>query len=231
MAGREQAEFLSAVFARNARDLRTGAGLRTEEVAKAVSARGLNWVTSRVSELEMGRIAPTLSTLLVLSAAFSDLLGEPITLADWFAGDEQVELTESVHVPLALVRAALSGVAVSLPAPSVSMAQVQLQEYLAQRKDQSPISPGHLKKLAAIWDQFGGAEDRAAKTLGVDRGTLCELMLDLWGTTLSAKRDQLAGPAANAQKRGRIARDLKDQLREAIANGKPSKIRDSKRRN
>ena len=172
----------------------------------------------------MGRIAPTLSTLLVLSAAFSDLRGEPVTLADWFAGDGQVALTDTAQAPLALIRAALNGAQINLPEPSISTTEVLLQDYLAQRVYPKPLSRGQLKKLSAIWDQCGEAEDRAARALGIDQGTLCELMLDMWGTTLSAKRDQIAGPDANAQKRGRIARELREQLRGAISNGKHRKV-------
>ena len=222
-----QAETMSAAFARNARALRIGAGLKADQVAKAVTARGLHWAPSRVSELEMGRVAPTLSTLLVLSAAYSELRAEPVALADWFAGDGDVELPDTLHAPLAVVRASLKGKSANLPTPSISTTEVLLQDYLAQRAGLKPIPPASLKKLSAIWDQCGEAEDRAARALGIDQGTLCEFMLDLWGTTLSSKRDQLAGPDANAQKRGRIARELRRQLREAIANGKHSKIRNS----
>lgn len=218
MAGRA-VESLSAAFARNARALRIGAGLKADQVARAVTAHGLHWTPSRVSELEMGRIAPTLSTLLVLSAAFSDLRGEPVTLADWFAGDGQVELTDTLQAPLAVVRTALNGKPAALPEPSISATDVLMQDYLAQRAGAKPISRARLKKLSGIWDQWGEAEARAARALGVDQGTLCELMLDLWDTTLSLKRDQLAGPDANAQKRGRVARDLREQLRRAISNG------------
>lgn len=212
-------ESVSTAFARNARALRVGAHLKADQVARAVTARGLHWAPSRVSELEMGRIAPTLPTLLVLSAAFSDLLGQPVTLADWFSGDGQVELTDTLQVPLALVRAALKGKPADLPQPSVSSNEVLMHDYLAQRTGAKPISGTRLKKLSEIWDHWGEPEDRAARALGIDQGTLCELMLDLWGTTLSLKRDQLAGSNANAQKRGRVARELRKQLREAISSG------------
>lgn len=218
MAGRA-VESLSAAFARNARSLRIAAGLKADQVARAVTARGLHWAPSRVSELEMGRIAPTLSTLLVLSAAFADLLGRPVTLADWFAGDSQVGLTDTLHAPLAVVRSSLTGQAVSLPEPNISTTEVLVKDYLAHRIGDEKISRSRLRQLSAIWDQCGEAEIRAARALGVDRGTLCEVMLDLWGTTLTAKRDELAGPDANAQKRGRIARALREQLRVAIDSG------------
>lgn len=213
------AESLSAAFARNARILRTEAGLKADQVARAVTARGLHWAPSRVSELEMGRIAPTLSTLLILSAAFGDLRGRPVSLADWFAGDGEVVLTDTVRAPLADARAALTGRPVTLPEPSISTTEMLMKDYLAQRIDGTAISAARLKKLSKIWDQYGEAEDRAARALGVDQGTLCEVMLGLWGMTLSLKRDQIAGPEANAQKRGRIARELREQLREAISSG------------
>ena len=170
MADREQAaESVSAVFARNARSLRTGAELKADQVARAVTARGLHWAPSRVSELEMGRIAPTLSTLLVLSAAFSDLRGEPVTLADWFAGDGQVALTDTAQAPLALIRAALNGAQINLPEPSISTTEVLLQDYLAQRVYPKPLSRGQLKKLSAIWDQCGGHPMRVnARHVGHD---------------------------------------------------------------
>lgn len=212
-------ETISAAFARNARALRIGAGLKADQVARAVTARGLHWAPSRVSELEMGRIAPTLATLLVLSAAFSDLRGEAVTFADWFAGDGEVELTDTLQVPLDVIRTALNGKPPTPPRPGTSTTEVLMQDYLAQRVGGKPISRARLKKLSAIWDQCGEAEDRAARALGIDQGSLCELMLDLWGTTLSVKRDQLAGPDANAQKRGRVARELREQLREALSNG------------
>ena len=215
----ELVESLSAVFARNARALRVGAELKADEVARAVTAHGLHWAPSRVSELEMGRIAPTLSTLLILSAAFSDLRGEPVLLSDWFAGESLVAIADAVHVPLADVRAALDGSPVGLPEPSVSGTEILMQDYLASRLDQRPLSRGQLKKLSAIWNQCGEAESRAARALDIDQGTLCELMLKIWGTTLTAKRDELAGPGANAQKRGRIARELREQLRVAIDSG------------
>lgn len=216
----ELVESLSAVFARNARALRVGAELKADEVARAVTAHGLHWAPSRVSELEMGRIAPTLSTLLILSAAFSDLRGESVLLADWFAGESLVAIADTVHVPLADVRAALDGLPVGLPEPSVSGTEILMQDYLANRLDQKPLSRGQLKKLSAIWNQCGEAESRAARALGIDQGTLCELMLEIWGTTLTAKRDELAGPDANAQKRGRVARELREELRRAISFGK-----------
>lgn len=207
------------ILARSARDLRINAGLKAEHVARAVTGRGLTWAPSRVSELEMGRISPTLPTLMILSAAFADLLGRPVALTEWFAGEGQVALTDTVVVPLSVVRAALSGGPVGLPEPRVSATELLLQQYMSDRVDPQPLPRGRRKKLWEIWNQSGEAEARAAKALGVDPGTLAELMLDTWGHTLSIERDTRAGEGANAQKRGRIARELREELREVINNG------------
>jgi transcriptional regulator with XRE-family HTH domain len=214
-----EVESLALVFARNARDLRITAGLKAEHVARAVTDRGLTWAPSRVSELEIGRISPTLPTVMILSAAFADLLGRPIALTEWFAGEGQVALTDTVVVPLAAVRAALSGGPVGLPEPRVSATDLLLEQYMSDRVDPQPLPRGRRKKLWEIWNQSGEAEARAAKALGVDPGALAELMLDAWGHTLSTERDIRAGQGANAQKRGRIARELRDELRKAINNG------------
>ena len=212
-------ESLALVFARNARDLRINAGLKAEHVARAVTARGLTWAPSRVSELEIGRISPTLPTVMILSAAFADLLGRPVALTEWFAGDGQVALTDTTVVPLAVVRAALSGGPVGLPEPRVSATELLLQQYISDRVDPKPLPRGRRTKLWEIWNQSGEAESRAAKALGVDPGALAELMLDTWGHTLSTERDIRSGQGANAQKRGRIARELREELRKAINNG------------
>lgn len=64
----------------------------------------------------------------------------------------------------------------------------------------------------------GLAEDRAATALGVSREQLSELSFLLWhGRTFSEERDRRAGADANPQKRGRVARELRAELAEALA--------------
>ncbi|MDT5370849.1 MAG: hypothetical protein QOC62_5280 [Mycobacterium sp.] len=63
------------------------------------------------------------------------------------------------------------------------------------------------------------ADYRMAKSLGLDRDRAAFVMSRLWGRSFTAERDRRAGPDANPQKRGRIARELKAQLQEAINCG------------
>jgi hypothetical protein len=41
----------------------------------------------------------------------------------------------------------------------------------------------------------------------------------LWHRTFSEERDRRAGPDANQQKRGRVSRELRTELENAIADG------------
>ena len=53
---------------------------------------------------------------------------------------------------------------------------------------------------------------RQAKALGIEPARLAQLCFRLWGGTFSEERDRRAGPHANAQKRGRVARELRAEL-------------------
>lgn len=69
------------------------------------------------------------------------------------------------------------------------------------------------------------ADYRMLRSLGLkldEDGVLDEAvraMADRWGRSFTAERDRRAGPDANAQKRGRISRELKAELQEAINRG------------
>ena len=202
---------VSQVLGQTASRLRTTHSLKIEQVAKAVTARGLRWTPARVSELESGKVAATVSNLVILTAAFNDLLKTSMRLADWFDDEGIVTLTDEVAIPLGELREIVAGAKVSMPPATPGAAAEKILAYLETHN----LPKGRQKKLWAIYRDYGEAEERAAAALGVDKETLCGLMLDLWGETLSARRDRIADPAANAQKRGRIARQLRHELEEA----------------
>jgi hypothetical protein len=55
------------------------------------------------------------------------------------------------------------------------------------------------------------------KRIGVEPFAGAAAMAKLWGKTFVARRDELAGLDANAQRRGRISRQLKAELQELIS--------------
>ncbi len=75
-----------------------------------------------------------------------------------------------------------------------------------------------LSVLTAVRQAAGEAEMRTARELGLTSDEMAGYSTLLWGQSLSARRDQLAGDGANAQKRGRISRELKAELRELVEN-------------
>jgi hypothetical protein len=65
----------------------------------------------------------------------------------------------------------------------------------------------------------GLTEERIASGLGISTDQLCDVSLRLWKTTFSAERDRIAGPDANAQRKGQVTRQLKAELVKAITDG------------
>lgn len=187
---------VAAVLGRTARALR--GDRKAELVARAARLAGLNWGTGRIADLEAGRVSPTLPTLIALCWAFRDLLGdEQIELSDLFAGDGKVTLSPGVSVPLELLRAALDG-------------------HLGG-------SPGSLVPARLVSDAVERslleADYRMAHSVGIAPELAAAVMQELWGRSFTTERDRRAGADANPQKRGRISRELKAELHEAVNDG------------
>ena len=63
------------------------------------------------------------------------------------------------------------------------------------------------------------ADYRMAQSVGIAKEMAAAEMQALWGRSFTAERDHRAGPDANPQKRGRVSRELKAELRAAVKNG------------
>jgi hypothetical protein len=72
--------------------------------------------------------------------------------------------------------------------------------------------------LRQVYSDYGEPELLVERELGADRDRLVAAMAALWGQSYSAERDERAGRGANAQKKGRVARQLKADLK-AVLNG------------
>jgi hypothetical protein len=234
---------VAEVLGRTARELR--GDRKVELVARAAKSAGLNWGTGRIADLEAGRVSPTLPTLLQLGIAFSDLLDRPISLADLFAGDGPVALNASTIVELGELRAVLRGQPIGDPAP----VRPHLEKIIAEtgidhlfdedqkselvlgfRRHTRHTPPGATMlqhpRVREVRRSFLEADYRLIASLrmevpgdlgGFTRAAVA--MEKLWGRSFSDERDRRGGPGANAQKRGRISRELKAELKEAINRG------------
>jgi hypothetical protein len=211
---------LATVVGRSAKQLRGDATL--DDVAKLARACGLNWGTGRISDLEHGKVSPTLPTMVVLALIYSELRSEQITLGDLVRGHENITVTTRISVTSEEMRAYLSGDAVTATDQyrrevGSAIQGVHSGEYRKNWPDRLHDKP-RTGAIMRMLGEIGEPEERLARELKIDHTRLAAEMLVLWRKSFSAKRDELAGPEANAQKKGRVARALKAELK-AVLDG------------
>ncbi len=215
---------LAAVVGRNARRLR--GDVTADRLARAVRKRGLNWGTGRISDLEHGRVSPTISTLVVLADALNSVRNErTITLADLVEHDGSIELTATEAVKDVALQRFLRGDPVVLLIGDMSDSaerKEELNKLLGGMPKFSALLPDgieiDLRTVIEVERHGGETEERIARSLGVPLIVVAAASAQLWGRTISAERDRRAGPDANAQDRGRITRQLKSEIR-AVLDG------------
>ncbi|MET8795363.1 helix-turn-helix transcriptional regulator [Nocardia sp. NPDC004568] len=213
-----RAPTIAEIVGRNARELR--GDLRTDDVAAAARMVGLKWSPGRISELERGKVSPTLPTLILLAQSFTELLGRPVSIAeDLLAGDDHIRIGGDLVITADAVREFASGHPVDLRSGDMPDVMASMVEAMGSVTDMArrsgAASIGAIRKASHATQ----AESRVARDLGITVEELFDASLRLWGKSFSEQRDALAGDGANAQKRGRIARVLKDEIRQAISNG------------
>jgi hypothetical protein len=190
---------IAAVLGANCRRIRTDAGATQDELARAARQLGLKWTASKVRDFEVGRSAPTFATVLALTAALDRVTnGEPVRLADLVGIDGQVTVTEDFE-------------------PDGD----RLGDYCSGGTWERSSTESDIDWTTSVIDWpkvFGLTEERVAAGLGISTETLCDTSLRLWKTTFSAERDRIAGPDANAQRKGQVTRQLKAELQKAITD-------------
>jgi transcriptional regulator with XRE-family HTH domain len=197
-----------------ARSIRKAAGATLDDVAVEAAQWGLNWSTGRVSDIERGRGAVALETVLILCQVLGQIRGEPVRLAEL--------LPESGTVPLAQFH------------PSVSAVR---QAFLGQPVELTTVSPGDEVRVPG-WDiKHEGhklvatptptlATQRAAKTLGVSPRDVDLTSFALWGNLFEEERTKRVDDlraiepegSVTPQKLGHITRDMIRELRGELAD-------------
>lgn len=202
-----------------ARKLRLDAGKSLEDVAKSVRAYGLPWSTGRVGDLEAGRAGPDIRTLLIVAAALGDVIGRPITLGDLFTGSGDVAITDAVTVKRSALRAMLGGQPITVRPSDVASVSITLT---APNGLAPPQWPKGLRGWrdpelhSRVLKELRETDIRVCKRIGVEPFAGAAGMAKLWGKTFVARRDELAGPGANAQRRGQISRKLQAELADLL---------------
>lgn len=193
---------ISQVIGGNARTLRLEAGGTLEQMARAAKDYDLPWTTGRVGSFERGRFTPTADVLYATAAALGQVIGRPVRLTELLATDKPVRINDKLTIPAA----AMLGEVVPIPAEFGGHGALLVK---AQK-----VPPEQY-----VRNTFREGDERMCRSLGVDRDTGIAAMAKCWGKAFTARRDELAEPGANAQRRGIIARALKAELQKAIPDG------------
>ena len=174
-------------FGTQIRTLRESAGLTQDDMARAISRAGRPWTRARYGQVESGSGAPDLEAMFAIAAAFEELSGTPVRLADL--------LPESgVGAELAQLRTARSGEPVHRALVTSGTASPRLSLGWGQVEDRAV-------------EQLGAGSEQA----------VLDAALALWGRTGSQERNARAGVDATPQKRGRAARAIITELVEAAS--------------
>jgi hypothetical protein len=209
----------------NARTIRHNAGATLEQVAKLARQYGLPWNTARVALFEAGGVAPTFLTYVVVAEVLGRLGPDRVKLADLLAGHGRVALSDELSIDLGRLRGILAGQPVKLSSADVATKRRRVEQIDREATAQWEKLPPALRKVKPeLWlkvrADFTESDERAARSLGVDRDTAARAMAKRWGSTFVAERDARAAAiaGANPQHRGRISRALKQELREVLGN-------------
>lgn len=214
---------LSERFGQNARSIRTTGGATLNEIAVAARNHGLPWHTGRVGDIEAGRVAPRLETVLVLAIALTETTGQPVTVSELFDGTGSVKITDKLTVTANALAAAFSddkapGQWSGSDIPSGRQRAAETFHDAAKDVDQVPayLDDISIDLQETVEQQSGEAERRTAKSLNITGPHLVAVSARLWGRSMSAERDHRAGPDASVKTRGHYTRNLKAELRAEV---------------
>lgn len=207
----------------NARTIRITAGATLEQVAKLARQYGLPWNTARVALFEAGGVAPTVLTYVVVAEVLGRLGPNRVKWDDLLAGEGRVALSDEISIDLGRLREIFAGKPVKLMSADVATQRKRVEQTDREATAQwEALSPALRKVTPKVWlkvrADFTESDERAARTLGVDKDTAARAMAHCWGHTFVVERDARASLIANAkpQHRGRISRELQVELRKVL---------------
>ncbi|SIR98450.1 helix-turn-helix domain-containing protein [Williamsia sterculiae] len=204
---------LAQVIGGNAAELRGNHS--SEELSVCARRFGLKWNTGRVSDLESGKISPTVTTLFALSKALTDLTGAPVSVADLVRPTTKwVEINDQLTVRAEVLVDALSN-----GSPLANHDRWLGPREIADAFRQEAGGGPDAMRVSDIAAALSESEVKLARSMGLSRVQFVAKALDLWGQPFGDERDARAGADASPQKRGRVARVLKQEMTESTGDG------------
>lgn len=209
-------ETYSVAVGRFLRSYRASHSLTLDAVARAGREFGAKWRLSSVQSIEDGTASPTLPTLLTLALALGWLTGEPLRLSDLLGDAERLDRPGPRGRPVsrAWVDQALSGAPIATP-PATGSDRLPYWGHL-----EVPIDTQRERYLREVYRGASQAEYRAATQLGCHPSDVQFVAMMMWGgRTIDEESARRAGEGASPQKRGRITRQLIEEMRATRETG------------
>lgn len=204
----------------NLRAIRTEYGLTLNDVAKALRSFNLRWSTGRLGDIEAGRGSATVQMVLGLAMALSEACDVPISPLRLLRSDAPVALDGKFLVVKGDVfERLLKGEQHAIepgrdtPGPSEWEILERFDALLTQDHAPESATVANATGEPALSPEWDLADSRAAKRLDMRDEDFQALCLDKWGHLLSVEVRQRADPSASPQKKGRITRQLLEELR------------------
>lgn len=191
---------LSQVIGHNAKRLRENHTL--EEVAFQAQRIGAKWSSGSVSTIELGRSKCTIGTVAILAIAIAAAKGEknavPIS-----------ELLSTDHLG-GKASQAIDGIDLTVPEIGHWLNGGELQ-VLANLRNIEKMGEARNKLMEQLFPPTP-TEVRLAQKLSIEPLLLREISNTLWGQGIEERRDEIAGADATPQKKGRVSRELLDEV-------------------
>jgi hypothetical protein len=158
--------------------------------------------------------------LVALAAALGEIRGQPVTLGDLVRTDGFLTLTDDLVLHSDALQRYLRGEVVDIKLGDLIDLDALVANVKSHRAELDklppPLSKVKFGVVGTVNRQAGEAEDRVAKALGVETWVVNQASAYLWESTVSAERDRRGGPNATPQARGRITRQLREELKAAL---------------
>lgn len=220
----EEKQSLSQVIGKNVQRLRGSHTL--EDVATQGRNFGVRWSGGSIRAIERGEFKATLETIILLALSLDRLNPEmktlrgAITLRELLATDQPIALTAKYPTTterlLTFLGGGTSGTAVDFQAVLKNMAESVLGEVEEMENLNLPDQTTDLYLRVEEAGPESAAEHRLAKKINIHIHELRSWSVHLWGKSFEDHRDDLAGPDSTPQKKGRVSRDLLEEVMTAM---------------
>lgn len=184
------------------------------DLAAIASQYGEVWDAGSIGKIESGKYKATIQLLGILSMSLSELTRTDIRINELLKSGRAVNINELVvALPDELLdfladRTRFTGR--KLVSPSTNFEAALEIEF---RDHPEPIE---IEPAARVYQALTPGDRRIAREMSLSVEALAVWCQLLWRRTFTAERDSRAGATASAQKRGRVSRELKQELREFI---------------